>query len=287
VVARLAATNPIEKIPILLFPLLHFVCVPPLALVLSTGLAQAQTVPTASVSAARAHVQAPPASYHFPNGEMLHYAVEWHFFTAGLASVHLEAAGSERKVLVEADSAGVVNLLYKVHDHFEAAFDSHTFCSQRVSKHTEEGSHKRDTDVRFDYTQGKSVLNEKNLKTGESKRVENDLPGCVTDVVTAAFYYLRSLPLVSGNVYDFPISDGGKTAEVRAQVEGTETVKTPAGNYETMRVVAEATTGTLKGRGRVWIWYTVEGHTPVQMRVKLSWGTLLFRLQKPETAAGR
>lgn len=262
-------------------------CVPLLALVLSTGLAPAQTVPKASVSAARAHVQAPPASYRFPEGETLRYAVEWHFFTAGLASVRLEAAGSERKVLAEADSEGVVNLLYTVRDRFEAVFDSHTFCSQRVSKHTEEGSHKRDTEVRFDYTRGKSVLNEKNLKTGESKRVESDLPGCVTDVVTAAFYYLRSLPLVSGNVYDFPISDGGKTAEVRAQVEGTETVKTPAGTYETTRVVAEATTGTLKGRGKVWIWYTVAAQTPVQVRVKLSWGTLLFRLQKLETTASR
>jgi hypothetical protein len=31
----------------------------------------------------------------------------------------------------------------------------------------------------------------------------------------------------------------------------------------------------------------VDGHTPVQMRVKLSWGTLLFRLQKLETATGK
>jgi hypothetical protein len=33
----------------------------------------------------------------------------------------------------------------------------------------------------------------------------------------------------------------------------------------------------------VWVWYSEDpSHTPVQMRVKLGWGTLLFRLQRIE-----
>jgi hypothetical protein len=47
--------------------------------------------------------------------------------------------------------------------------------------------------------------------------------------------------------------------------------------------VAEAINGPLQGRGRVWVWYSDDtGHIPVQMRAKLGWGTLLFRLQKIE-----
>lgn len=235
--------------------------------------------PTATIGPS-AQILPPPANYRFPDGQSYVYAAEWHLFNAGTATVKLESTGTEQKVTAIADSAGVANVLYGVHDRFEARFDPKTFCSLGLTKHTEEGPHKRDTHVTFDYPKRKSMLQEKNLKTGENKQVENDIPPCVTDVVTG-FYYLASLPLQLGNSYTFPVNDGGKTAEVTARVEGKEKVKVPAGEFQTIRVAAEANSGTLKGRGRVWAWFTDDAnHTPVQMRAKLSWGTLLFRLQR-------
>ena len=227
-----------------------------------------------------AEILPPSANYHFPDGQAYVYGVEWHFFNAGTATVKLENSSSDQKVTAIADSAGMANVVYGVHDRFEAHFDPKTFCSLGLTKHSEEGPHKRDTQVTFDYAKRKSLLHEKNLKTGETKQVENDIPHCVTDVVTG-FYYLASLPLQPGNSYTFPVNDGGKTAEVTAHVEGKEHVKVPAGSFETIRIAAEANSGTLKGRGRVWAWFTDDAnHTPVQMRAKLSWGTLLFRLQR-------
>ncbi len=229
-----------------------------------------------------AQIDPPPPNYHFPNGQTYVFAVEWHFFNAGIARVKMEPAGPQQKVAAQADSTGVVNTLYGIHDHFEAFFDPRTFCSQRVVKHTEEGLHKRDTQVRFDYPHGTSILDEKNLKTGESKHTENDIPNCVTDVITG-FYYLASQPLQARNTYRFPINDGGKTTEVKALVEGEDQVKVPAGTFPTVRVVAEPTAGPLKGKGKVWVWFTNDANrTPVQMRAKLGWGTLLFRLQRIE-----
>ena len=157
-----------------------------------------------------AHISPPPSGHRFPNGQTYVFSVEWHLFTAGTATVRMDTTGSEQKVTAIADSLGAANLLYGVHDHFEARFDPATFCSTLVAKQTEEGSHRRDTQVHFDYGRRKSVLNEKNLKTGESKQVENDIPPCVTDVVTG-FYYLASLPLKMGESYAFPVSDGGKS----------------------------------------------------------------------------
>lgn len=227
-----------------------------------------------------AEILPPTSTYAFPDGQAYVYGVEWHLFNAGTATVKLESSSSDQKVTAIADSAGVANVLYGVHDRFEAHFDPKTFCSIGLTKHSAEGPHKRDTRVTFDYPKRKSVLQEKNLKTGETKQAENDIPRCVTDVVTG-FYYLASLPLHAGNSYTFPVNDGGKTAEVAARVEGNERVKVPAGTYSTIRVAAEATSGNLKGRGRIWAWFTDDAnHTPVQMRAKLSWGTLLFRLQR-------
>lgn len=227
-----------------------------------------------------AEILPPSPNYHFSDGQAYVYGVEWHFFNAGTATVKLENAGSDKKVTAIADSAGVANVVYAVHDRFEALFDPKTFCSIGLTKHSEEGPHKRDTQVTFDYPKRRSLLHEKNLKTGETKQAENDIPHCVTDVVTG-FYYLASLPLQQGNTYTFPVNDGGKTAEVTAHVEGKDQVKVPAGTFHTIRIAAEATSGTLKGRGRVWAWFTDDAnHTPVQMRAKLNWGTLLFRLQR-------
>ena len=258
---------------------------------LSLSLAQSQThpatpsnpPPVSTISAApSARVIPPPPNYAFPNGQTYVYDVEWHLFNAGTARVSLALDGGQQHVTAIADSAGVVNALYKVHDRFEAFFDPQTFCSLRVSKHTEESSRSRQSELRFDYSRNKSVLDEKNLKTGEQKHVENDLPACVTDVVSG-FYYLASLPLQPGNGYSFPINDGNKTTEVRAHVEAREPVKVPAGTFQTVRVKAEAISGALQGKGTVWAWFTDDAnHTPVQMRSKLGWGTLLFRLQRIE-----
>ncbi len=229
-----------------------------------------------------AQILAPPPTYSFPDGQSYVYGVEWHFFNAGTATVRMDPDGTSQKVSSIADSAGVANVLYAVHDHFEAHFDPKTFCSLGLTKHSEEGPHKRDTKVTFDYHKRKSLFQEKNLKTGETKQLENDIPPCVTDVVTG-FYYLASLPLQPGSSYTFPVSDGGKNAEVTAHVEGKEQVKVPAGTFQTIRISAEASSGTLKGKGKVWAWFTDDAHhAPVQMRAKLTWGTLLFRLQRVE-----
>ncbi len=227
-----------------------------------------------------AHIQAPPATHRFPNGQSYIYNAEWRLWKAGTATLRLEAPG---RVVASADSSGFVALLYKVHDRFEADFGPQTFCSQRITKHTEEGFRKRDTTVQFDYSRRKGVLAETNLKTGEKKSLEQDIPACVTDVISG-IYYVASLPLQVGNTYVFPLNDGGKTVDVNAQVEKREQVKTDAGTFSSMKVRIEATAGVLKDRGEIWIWYTDDAQRiPVQMRARMFWGTLTLKLARVES----
>jgi uncharacterized protein DUF3108 len=186
-----------------------------------------------------------------------------------------------------ANSAGFVSLLYTVRDRFESGFDPKTFCTSHVFKHTEEGFRKRETNIFLDYAKGKALLDEKNLKTNEAKHVENEIPSCVTDVVTA-LYYVGSLPLQAGSTYTFPLNDGGKTQSVEVAVEAREQVKVPAGTFRAVRVQPTATTTPIKDRGKIWIWYTDdEARMPVQMRAKMFWGTLTFRLKQIERGQAR
>jgi len=216
--------------------------------------------------------------FELPNGQTLHYEADWRFVTAGIASFHLERAGSQEHLEGTADSTGVVALLLRVADRFNSYFDAKTLCSYKVIKHTEEGSHRKKTVIHYDYSRGKAVLEEQSLKDNTQKRVENDIPGCVTDVVSGMLY-VASLPLQQGATYSFPLNDGSKTVTVQAHVEGKEQVKTPAGTFNTIRVGPEGEYGPLKNRGRVWIWYTDDAqHLPVQMRARLFWGTLTVYL---------
>jgi hypothetical protein len=238
--------------------------------------------PVGDVIGPVSHVQAPPANYAYPNGVTYVFNGEWRLWTAGTATLRMETAGDRQKITATADSAGVVALLYTVHDRFESHFDRRTFCSQRIVKHTEEGSHKKDTSIRFDYTLRKAILDEHNLKNDQLKHASQDIPACVVDVLSG-IYYLGSLPLQIGATYSFPLNDGGKTIDVRATVEAREQVKTDAGVFNTLRVRTEDTYGVLKKRGALWIWYTDDAaRMPVQMRARAFWGTLNFRLARVE-----
>ena len=253
----------------------------PILLIVTMLSAQQGQSPIATIGPAPVQIAPPRPNYPFPDGRSYVYAAEWHLITAGTGVVRMEATGSDRKVTASAESAGVVNVIFPVHDRFESHFDPRTFCSLSIFKHSEEGVHKRETSIGFDYTRKKSTLDEKNLKTGETKHVENDLADCATDVITG-FYYLQSLPLRLGASYEFPISDG-KTTIVRASVDKREQIRVPAGTFPAVMLTAEAKSGPLQSKGKVWVWYSEDpSHTPVQVRVKLGWGTLLFRLQRIE-----
>lgn len=225
----------------------------------------------------------PPDNRAYHNAQTYVYAVEWRLFSAGTATIRLDPLGAEERVVGSADGAGAVALLYHVKDRLEAIFDPRSFCSLSIIKHTEEGLRKRDTNIHFDYARNKAVLDEVNLKNNERKHAENDIPACVTDVLSSVFY-TGTLPLKVGENYTFPVNDGGKTTDVTLRVEGKEEIKVPAGTFKTIRAQPQGATGAvLKNKGQLWLWYSDDGnHMPVQMRAKMFWGTLTFRLQRFE-----
>ncbi|HVZ18912.1 MAG TPA: DUF3108 domain-containing protein [Terriglobales bacterium] len=237
----------------------------------------APSASTASIGPV-SHIIPPPANFVIPE-ETYVYNAEWRIWTAGTVTLGISREGAEQRVSGTAESAGVVSMLYPVHDRFQALYDPKTFCSLSLHKHTEEGLHKRDTLISYIYSRGKAVLDETNLKNNEPKHVENDIPGCVTDVISGLMY-LRSLPLLVDSSYTFPVNDGGKTVDVTAKVEAKETIKVPAGTFKTIRVSPESG-NNFKLKGKIWIWYTDDARRiPVMMRGKMFWGTLDFKLTR-------
>jgi hypothetical protein len=222
----------------------------------------------------------PRAEYSLPIGQTYVYAGLWRVFNAGTASLHMEKdpTGTQVRVTASADASGTAALLYKVQNRYQSFLDPATFCSHSASRQIQESLRRVDTSITFDYARGKAVLDQKNLKKKESKHQEHAIPGCVTDVLSA-IYYVASLPLETGKVYSFPLNDGGETITVNVHVEAREQVKTPAGTFPAIRVQPEATSGVLKDKGKIWIWYSDDAaRIPVQARAHMYWGTLTFTL---------
>jgi hypothetical protein len=223
-------------------------------------------------------VMKPGPEFVFPLGQTYVYGGQWRIFNAGIATLRMEKAGQENRIVASADAAGTVALLYHVQDRLESFFDPTNFCSRNTSRHVEEGFRRVDTNITFDYAHRKAVFDQKNLKKNETKHEEHEIPNCVTDMLSA-IYYVASLPLEPGRTFSFPLNDGGESVDVNVHVEAREQIKTPAGTFNTVRIQPEAAKGLVRDKGKLWIWYTDDAaHVPVQMRARMSWGTLMFQL---------
>jgi hypothetical protein len=238
-------------------------------------------VPTIGPSP-QSRIVPPSPSYQYPNGQKFVYSVQWHLWNAGIATMLMQRTRTGEHLISTANSAGMADKFYPVHDTFDADVDSRTFCTQQIAKHSEEGSRRLDRRIQFDYARAKSVVDDKDLKAGKQKHAEFDIPNCVTDVVDG-FFYVMSLTLEPGSSQIFPVNDGGKTTNVRIQVEARDRVKVPAGEFATVRVKAEPLSGAMQGKGVLWVWFSDDGrHLPVQMKSKLGFATLIFRLERVE-----
>jgi hypothetical protein len=228
----------------------------------------------------------PRAGYNYPVRETLTFAVDWRVFPAGTTVMHLEQQGDLERVSATGDTLGAINLIYRVSDRFQSSFNRRTGCSQGFAKQLQEGRRQVSTDLRFDYTHGKALLDEKNLVRGNSKHSEAAVGPCVTDLLSAIFYP-ASQTLTPGTSFRVPVADAMHTVTVTMKVEARETVKTPLGTYQTIRVQPTADAGVIKARGNIWIWYTDDDrHIPVQMRARLFWGTITFQLSALEQKQG-
>ena len=222
---------------------------------------------------------APPRpGFSFLQKQTLTYSVDWRVFPAGTAVLHFEAMGDRERLTAEAQTIGAINLLFHVDDRFQSTFDREKGCTYQFDKQTVEGRRQVNSTLRLDYGQGKSILDEKNQVTGQSKHVETGIPGCLTDLLTGVFY-ASSQPMSLGHSFVIPVVDAQRTVMVTMKVEGREEIKTTLGTFKTLRVQPTADAGVVKNRGNIWIWYTDdERHLPVQMRARLFWGTITFRL---------
>jgi hypothetical protein len=216
--------------------------------------------------------------------EVFQYGIEWRLVRAGMARLsRTPQSNSAWAGDLHLESAGLVSKLYKVTDDYRVLFDS-GYCVSNIHMASQERSRRRDTQVHFNRETRKSHYLEKDLvKNTVVLEKELDTAECVQDIV-AALQRLRAQKLAPGQSVTFPMSDGKKMVSGKIDAQEKEKVKTPSGEYQTIRYEAHLFNDVLfRRKARLYVWLTDDDRKlPVQIRVRLGFpvGTITLQLEK-------
>lgn len=212
----------------------------------------------------------------------LKYRVEWRLVEAGEAALKWSPAGNARSgdAQVNIQSKGLVSKLFPIQNQFTLKTDE-LGCALLTTLQAKEGARRRHTQVTYDRAAQRVHFREQDLVKNLTTEKEVAIPGCTFDVI-AALLELRRLQLEPGAAFSVPISDGKKFVQARVESQGREKVKTPAGEFNTIRCEAFLFDGVLFARkARLHVWFTDDAaKIPVQIRIAMRFyiGTVTLQL---------
>ena len=230
------------------------------------------------LSAGQRPVAALPPIRAFQPGESLSYDISWsNMLRAGTAvmEVQAERLPDGREVLrfvVTSQTAGVVDKLYQLGDTVQSVFDPETMQSLSFSLRESHGKKTRRRDLVFDHERRKATIR---LNNDPEKTVP--IPDRLQDSLTSLYYLRTREDFIVDRPVTFEAFDGDKSWAIEVQTLGREMVKTPAGEFATIKV--RAYRGLLMSKGEVFVWLTDDiRKIPVRIKSKLSIGSLVFTL---------
>jgi hypothetical protein len=166
----------------------------------------------------------------------------------------------------------------------ESTVDPGAFVVQKTVRQDEQGKRVRSSEAIFDHERGQVTWVERDPKdpTRPDRTVINKFEEPVQDILSA-IYYLRTRELVSGKVFDVPVSDSGRVYKVTISVGEKKRIKTALGRVPVVRIEPQlfGVKGMIAEDGKFSIWLTDDTRRiPVSARIKLSYGTFDITLKK-------
>ena len=224
----------------------------------------------------------------FSGGERLQYVVKWGLVTAGYSTLCIDglepvSGRPAYHIVSEARSGGMVSALYKVEDHNEAWLDKGAMVSVRYEKRINEGKYRIEESTLIDQPKRRFHLQSYRLDKNIYEQKEGNLPPNVLDVLSS-LYYVRVLPLEIGQSYTMDVLSGDKVYPLDVKVKKRETIKVPAGKFDTFLVEPLLRApGIFIAKGKkLEVWITADGRRlPVRMRTEVFIGHVSAELLPP------
>jgi hypothetical protein len=225
-------------------------------------------------------LHAAPEALPFRAGEKLTYNISWSkVFSAGTAVMEVkgERTSEGRDVLrfvSTARTTGMVDKVYRVRDTVQSVFDPRILTSLSYSLDQSHGKRKRKRGLVFDH--GNRTV----TYTQDGKQETIDVPANVQDALSS-LYYVRTLDeFTEGKPIVVRVCDSGKTWTVEVHVLGREKVKTPVGEFNTIKVKTYPKyEGVFLNKGEIFIWLTDDRRkVPVLMKSTITIGSIVSTL---------
>ncbi len=175
------------------------------------------------------------AEVPFKTGEKLTFELKWEFIKAGTAVLEVmpmtEVNGiPARHFLLTVKSTSFIDTFYMVRDTIEAFTDGGMTRSLLYKKRQQEGKHRRDIIVRFDWENEEAHY----TNFGKPGKPVKVLPGTFDPF--SIFYAFRMCNLKENLELDASVSDGKKCVVGRAKVLKRELITINDHSYDTLLV---------------------------------------------------
>ena len=242
-----------------------------------TPLHARQTGDTSAATTAKPATPAVGLSVPFSVGERLEYEVRAFKVGVGKGSMEvreiIDVRGKPTWHTIFRIKGGVA--FYKVNDTYESWFEVGSLTSRRYHQDIDQGSYERRRKYEFFPERGMYQENDK----PEQPTVESPLDD------GSFLYFVRTIPLEVGKEYTFSRYFNPASNPVTIKVLRRETVKVPAGTFETVVLQPTfQTKGLFSKNGEAEVWISDDSRRiMVQMKSKLSFGSLALYLRSHNT----
>lgn len=217
-------------------------------------------------------------NHSFPVGEKLTYSVSWStVIEAGISTMEVqegEKVDGRRTydVVSTTRSVGVVDLVFPVRDTVESVIDADEIYSLSFHLRESHGKKTRQRDMFYDRAKG-TVRVSINNGTPETYTV----PDRIQDALSSLYYVRTRQDFIIGKTIVVDVHDGDKTWAVEVHVLGKERIKTPVGEFDTIRVKTHPKyEGVFMNKGEIYIWLTDDSRKiPLIMKSEISIGSIV------------
>lgn len=241
-----------------------------------------------------------PMAPFFQTGEKYKFDVTYFGATAGellmeLLPPKMVAERNSYHIRATARTASVFTLFYRMNDVAESFMDAKSLFSHKFTLKLDESMQQRDVLELYDQrNQTVHYWSKLDHKKKGKRQDQSEIPTKpLTQDGLSAFFYLRTLPLNVGDVYEFPVVTNGKLRDVRVEVMRKETINTKIGQLPAIVVKPDVVLdGVLKSYGDSFVWISDDPRRIIlKVDAKIKVGSVIAYLKEhsygsvPTTAA--
>jgi len=216
----------------------------------------------------------------FHPGEKLTYNISWsNVFSAGTAVMEVKKEKAEDgedvlRFISSARTIGMVDKFYPVRDIVHSVVDYRTLQSISYDLNSSHGKRKKLRKLLFDHEEDTVTY------TADGAEETIDIPENTQDALSS-LYYIRTKPeFIEGKTIIVDIHDSGKNWAVEVHVLGRERIKTPVGEFNTIKVKTYPKfEGVFMHKGEIFMWLTDDSRRiPVLMKSTITIGSIVATL---------